>query len=144
MSGAALIQLADPETDNGLAQMLATLLRQNVTERPEKAKYLTSMRRNFLIIGNDMDLMVTLEFSLEGLTVHGGAHGMPHVIIIADSSTLLDLSRLTVLRGAVPVMWDEVGKQILAKMRSGKLSIKGALLYPVELSRLTHLMSVNS
>lgn len=139
-----LVRLADPDTGNGLAHMLASLLQQNVAERPQKAALLTSMRRTFTIIGSDIGLIVTLRFSRDGVTVHDGIEGAPHIIIIADSETLLDLTRLKVLYGAVPVMWDEVGRSVFDKMRSGTLVIKGALPYLKDFGRFAHLMSVNS
>jgi hypothetical protein len=139
-----LVGLADPETGNGLAHMLASLLQQNVAERPQKAALLTSMRRTFTIIGSDMGLIVTLRFSRDGVTVHDGIEGAPHIIIIADSETLLDLTRLKVLYGAVPVMWDEVGRSVFDKMRKGELVIKGALPYLKDFGRFAYLMSVNS
>lgn len=139
-----LVRLSDPETENGLALMLASLLQQNAVERPEKTPLLTSMKRTFSIIGRDLGLIVTLAFSKAGVVVHDGVVGAPHIIIIADSETLLDLTRLRVLHGAVPVMWDEVGRSVFDKMRSGELVVKGAVPYLRDVGRFALLMSVNS
>ena len=139
------IRLADPDTENGLAQMLATLLQQNVEERPSKKALLTSMkRRTFTIIGSDMGLIVSLVFSRRGLVIHDGVVGVPHVVIITDSETLLDLARLRILFGRAPVVWDGIGRSMLDKLRSGDLVIKGALLYLRDFGRFGQLMSVNS
>ena len=70
--------------------------------------------------------------------------GAPDIVVIADSETLLDLTRLRILPGGVPVVWDDVGRSVLRKIRSGRLVVKGALPHLMDFGRFARLMSVNS
>ncbi|MBI5528244.1 MAG: SCP2 sterol-binding domain-containing protein [Deltaproteobacteria bacterium] len=136
------ITFAQEAEEIGLASMLADLIRQNVAQKPHKRADFDKLNAVVSIEARDAEVTITLEFRKGSLRVHGGVHGTPDISIATDSETVLQLSLASIVCG-LPNFFDEGGRAMLRKMRTGDLKISGMLWNPVQLVRMTRLMSVN-
>jgi hypothetical protein len=136
------ITFAEGAEEIGLATMLADLIRQNVAQKPHKRADFDKLCVVVAIEARDAEVTITLDFKKGALRVYGGVHGTPDISIATDSETVLQLSLANIVCG-LPNFFDEGGRKMLKKMRTGDLKIKGMLFHPVQLVRMTRLMSVN-
>jgi hypothetical protein len=148
------IELAPGAEENGLATMLADLVRQNLEAKPHKNGDFRALHGNVAIVADDADVALTLRFDGERLTIHDGIVGIPDVTIRGPSDVILALSNMpltTPLALPIPPLWDrtgdksakEVTKTVMAAMRTGKFHIYGMAFHMPLLMRLTRVMSVN-
>ena len=79
------IALAPGAEENGLASMLAELVRQNLDAKPHKLKDFYALRGSYAIVADDADVALTLRFAFGHLTVHDGIVSVPDVTIRATS-----------------------------------------------------------
>src|SRR5689334_8148451 len=86
------VVFAPGASENGLAVMLADLLRQNVEAKPQKARDFKSLSASVALVAEDAGVALTLVFKSGGLTVHDGIHDVPDVTIRGSSDALLGLS----------------------------------------------------
>jgi len=141
-SAAFPISLAPGTEEAGLAIMLADLIRFNLMQDPRKWNDFNKLNRLIVIEARDAAVTVTLEFTRGALIVHGGLFGSPRIRISADSKTVLELARLSIVHG-IPNLFDPIGRDLLKKTLSGSVRISGALGNLISLIRVTRLMSVN-
>ena len=141
-SAAFPISLAPGTEEAGLAIMLADLIRFNLLQDPRKWNDFNKLNRLIVIEARDAAVTVTLEFTRGALIVHGGLFDSPRIRISADSKTVLELARLSIVRG-LPNLFDSIGRDLLKKTLSGAVRITGALGNLIALVRVTRLMSVN-
>ncbi len=134
------VQLAAGAEETPLAVMLAELLKQNLEEKPERAKDFNALGISVGIEATDADAQITLQFQNGRLTVHSGFVN-PGLVISTDSVTLLGLSNMNIKFG-MPWYFDETGLEVVKKLLKRELKIKGLLLHPLALTRLTKVMSV--
>ena len=144
------IELAPRAEDNGLASMLADLVRQNLEAKPHKQGDFRALAGSIAIVADDADVALTLRFDHGRLTIHDGIVGIPDVTIRGGSDTIMALSNmplLTKLGLPLPHPRDKEGvavaRSILAAMRSGTFHIYGMLFHLPMMMRLTRVMSVN-
>jgi len=147
------ITLAPGAEDNGLATMLAELVRQNIEAKPHKKVDFDGLCTRggvVAIVAVDAEVALTMRFGRAGLVVHDGIVGIPDATVRGTSDVIINLSNLpitTPLALPIPGFRDEAGKAasraVNEAMRSGDLEVHGALLAMPLLLRLTRLMSVN-
>lgn len=144
------IELAPGAEDNGLAMMLADLVRQNLDAKPHKKGDFDALSGTVSIVADDAEVALTLRFTGGRLTIHDGIVGIPDVTIRGNSDTILALSNmpLTARLGLpLPDPRDKEAVKILqsvmAAMRAGSFHIYGAAFHLPLLMRLTRVMSVN-
>jgi hypothetical protein len=144
------IELAPGAEDNGLANMLAELVRQNLEDKPHKVADFDALEGNVAIVADDADVCLTLRFARGRLQIHDGIVGIPDVAIRGTSDTILALSNMPLTRPfGLPIpdprKKDEVAvsRSVMAAMRTGQFKMHGALLHPGLVVRLTRVMSVN-
>jgi hypothetical protein len=144
------IELAPGAEDNGLASMLADLVRQNLEAKPHKVPDFEALEGTVAIVAEDADVCLTLHFQLGKLTIYDGIVGIPDVAIRATSDVIMAMSNmpLTRLLGLpIPDPRDKdqvaVSRSVMAAMGSGELKMHGALLHPGLVMRLTRVMSIN-
>ncbi len=123
-----------------LAVMLGDLLKKNLEDKPQRIKDFNALGISVGIDAVDAEAQITLEFKKGTLVVHGGLVN-PQLTIIADAATLLGLSSMTIKFG-LPWYFDETGMDTIKKLLKRELKIKGLLLHPFALTRLTKVMSV--
>ena len=137
----AEITLLKEASEIGLAVMLSDLIRQNLDQDPGKIKLFNSLDAKVLIEARDIQITVGLEFKQERLTVSEDFSVKPDLHIIAGSSTILDLCLLKIKFG-LPYFFDGAGSNVLKKLLTRELIIKGLLRHFSTLVKLTRLFSV--
>ena len=135
------IELGKGTEENGLANILFDLIRQNIERRPEKVNDLQRLNTTVGILANDIDVSVLLRFQNGQLIIDDKISEEPEIKITTDSETILDLSRIRIV-GGLPYYFDETGRGIIKKLLSGRLKIRGLFAHPIKLTRLTRIMSV--
>jgi hypothetical protein len=144
------IELAPGAQDNGLANMLADLVRQNLEAKPQKRGDFEALSGSVTIVADDAEVALTLRFDHGKLTIHDGIVGIPDVTIRGSSDTILALSNLpltTPLAVPLPDPRDKeavkIVRSVVDAMRSGQFHIYGMAFHLPLLMRLTRVMSVN-
>jgi hypothetical protein len=144
------IELAPGAEDNGLATMLADLVRQNLEAKPHKAADFEALAGTVSIVADDAEVALTLRFDGGRLTIHDGIVGIPDVTIRGTSETILALSNMpltTPLAIPVPDPRDKEAvktvKSVIDAMRSKQFHVYGMLFHLPLVMRLTRLMSIN-
>jgi hypothetical protein len=125
----------------GLPVMLADLIRQNIEKRPDKIKPFESLDAKVLIEIPDIQISAGLEFHRGRLTLSKDLSGKPDLHILADSTTILDLTLLKIKLG-LPYFFDKNGFKILKKILCGEIIIKGLFKNFSVLINLTKVMSI--
>jgi hypothetical protein len=144
------IELAPGAEDNGLASMLADLVRQNLEAKPHKRGDFRSLVGSFAIVADDAEVALTLRFDHGKLTIHDGIVGIPDVTIRGPADTIMALSNMPLTKRLGLPLPDprdkegiKVSQGILAEMRKGTFHIYGMFFHVPKLLRLTRVMSVN-
>jgi hypothetical protein len=133
------IELVGAAADNGLANMVAGLILQNLQEHPRKRRDFARLRGRIAIVAEDAGVAMTLVFSGNMLTLHDGILGVPDVAVRANGDDIVQMSLLPLTRiGALP---DPRGSATRAML--GRVHVYGALLHVPSVLRLTRLLSVN-
>jgi hypothetical protein len=141
---APVIELYPHADDQPFAAMMLTLIRQNLQDRPDKLADFERMRGRVALVAQDIDAAVTLRFSGGRLSVHGGIHGIPDLVIRGESVALVDLSRVPPHPRAhgFPDLTSEPGKAIVRALRERKLRFYGLFSHLALSARLSRIMSV--
>jgi hypothetical protein len=144
------IELAPGADDNGLAVMLADLVRQNIEAKPHKGEDFRSLRGSVAIVAEDADVALTMRFDGGKMTIHDGIVGIPDVTIRGSSDTILALSNMplsTPLALPLPDPRDreamKIVRGVVDAVRARKFHVYGAPFHLPLLLRLTRVMSVN-
>jgi hypothetical protein len=136
-----VIELGIGTEENGLANIFFELIRQNIERIPEKINDLQRLNATVGFYANDIDVSALLRFQNGQLIIDGKISEEPEIKIIADSETILNLSRIRIIAG-LPYYFDETGRDIINRLFAGRLKIKGLFAHPIKLTRLTRIMSV--
>lgn len=134
------IKLAPGAEEAALAGMLADMLRGNLENKPERVKDFNALNISIGIEATDAETQITLAFANGKLTVHKGLVN-PGIVITTDSTSLLELAGLNIKYG-MPWYFDEKGMAVVKKLLKREVKIKGLLVHPLALTRLTKVMSV--
>jgi hypothetical protein len=143
--------LAPGAEENGLATMLAELVRQNLDAKPHKKSDFEALGGDVSIVADDADVALTLRFERGGkLTIHDGIVGIPDVTIRGPSDAIMALSNMplaTRLGLPIPSPRDQEAvrsvRTVLGAMRAGKLHVYGMAFHLPLVMKLTRVMSVN-
>jgi hypothetical protein len=146
-----VIDLAPDAQENGLATMLAELVRQNLAAKPHKKGDFTTLAGRVAIVADDVDVALTLCFERGGrLTIHDGIFGIPDVTIRGPSEVIMALSNLPIAKGLglpIPDPRDREAVQtfgaVVGAVRQGKLHVYGMVFHPILVMRLTRVMSIH-
>jgi hypothetical protein len=145
------VTLAPGAEDNGLAAMLAELVRQNLDAKPHKKGDFDALGGSVSIVADDADVALTLRFERGGkLTIHDGIVGIPDVTIRGPADAIMALSNMplaTPLGLPIPSPRDAESvrsvRTVLGAMRHGRLHVYGAAFHLPLVMKLTRVMSVN-
>ncbi|NIQ38175.1 MAG: hypothetical protein GTN81_06265 [Proteobacteria bacterium] len=135
------IEMANGTEPEGLPEMLATLLRQNLEQRPYKLQDFNALD---IVVGlkvTDAEIAVTLVFQKGRLVIHNGLVMDSNLLITVDSEGIFDLNLLRIKFG-LPWYFDTQGRKILRSLLSGRLKIQGIWSHLASLIKLTRVMSV--
>jgi hypothetical protein len=144
------IDLAPGAHDNGLATMLAALVRDNLEAKPQKKRDFATLRGNVSIVADDADVALTLCFDRGTLTIHDGIVGVPDVTIRGPSEVIMALSSMplaTRLGLPIPDPRDREAvktvRAVASAVGTGKLHVYGMALHPLLVMKLTRVMSIH-
>jgi hypothetical protein len=145
------VQLAPDALENGLATMMADLVRQNLEAKPHKKADFAALAGSVAIVAVDVDVALTLSFERGGkLTIHDGVVGIPDVTIRGPSEAIMAMSNLplaTPLGLPIPNPRDRESVRAVATvmraMREGKLHAYGMPFHPFLVMKLTRVMSIH-
>ena len=145
------VQLAPNASENGLAKMLADLVRQNIEAKPHKKAAFDGLDGSIAIVAEDVEMALTLQFERGGkLTIHDGIVGIVDVTIRGASEAIMALSNLplaTRLGLPIPRPRDQEAVRSIVtvanSVREGRLHIHGLVFHLPLLMKLTRVMSVN-
>lgn len=141
--------MAEPEItvdkgaeENGLANMVADLLRANVETSDRKRAVFLRMKGSVGLIATDAEVKVTLVFDRGRCVVHDGILEGTGVTVTADSDSILELSNVRLV-GGLPYYFDEPGRAVVSKVFGRAIRIRGLVRHPVTLTQLGIVLSVN-
>jgi hypothetical protein len=145
------VELAPGAEENGLAIMLADLVRQNIEAKPQKLADFEALAGTVSIVADDADVFLTMQFGEGGkLRIFDGIEGIPDVTIRGPSDAILALSNMplaTRMGLPIPGRNDPEGAKVVRDMmtlvRQGKLHMYGMLFHLPLVLRLTRVMSIN-
>jgi hypothetical protein len=145
------IELAPGADENGLANMLAGLVRQNLEAKPQKMADFTALAVRVAIVAHDIDVALTMHFERGGkLTIYDGIEGIPQVTIRGPSEAILALSNMplaTRLGLPIPDPRDREAvktvRTVLGATVSGELHVYGMAFHAPMVMRLTRVMSIH-
>ncbi len=144
------VRLAPAAAENGLASMLANLVRQNLDAKPHKKEDFARLSGAVAIVADDADVALTLLFERGTLVIEDGIVGIPHVTIRGPSEVIMALSNLplaTPLGLPIPSRGDTEAARavatVLGAVRRGELHVYGMALHPGLVMKLTRVMSIH-
>ena len=143
------IELAPDARENGLATMLAELVRQNLEAKPHKKADFAALDGKAAIVAEDAEVALTLEFRRGGsLTIHDGIAGVPDVTIRGPSDVIMALSNMPLAtRLGLPLPRDREERSTLRLVASaigaGKFHVYGMPFHPGLVMKLTRVMSIH-
>jgi hypothetical protein len=132
------VRLVDPEP-NGLAEMLAGLIRGNLAREPTRSTLLED-RLTASISAPDAGVAATIRIANGRVDIHNGARASVRLRVSAASSDLLELSAAP-LRAGIPDPLTPEGRRVAAKVLRRKIRVHGLALHPRLVARLTRVLS---
>ena len=118
------IEIAPSAEDNGLANMLATMMQQNLADHPARAAVLEGLTGRLAIFAEDAEVAVTWVFANGHAVVHDGIVGIPDLTLRGGFEQIGDMSRMESL-GPVPDPRGPVNRAMWKAVREGKLRVHG-------------------
>ena len=145
------VELAPGAEENGLAIMLADLVRQNLEAKPHKVVDFVALGGRVSIVADDADVVLTLCFERGGkLRIYDGIVGVPDVTIRGPSDAILALSNMPLAtRFGLPIPSPrdpeavKTVRDLFGLVREGKLHMYGMLFHLPLVMKLTRVMSIN-
>ena len=135
-----IVRMAVPEP-NGLATMLADLLRANVLRHPHRTLLLRPA--SIGIRASDIGLSATIDLAPGKVKVSNGlAKGRLDVKVRSDGATLIELTTVPLFMG-LPNLFRSEGRAVAHKLSSGALKVDGLGRHPFVLMRLMKLLSAH-
>jgi len=136
------IVLHDDAAENGLASMIADLMRDNLADSPYKTKVFSKMKGIVTLEATDAEVRTTLSFDRGRCVINDGVPRMPDLWVVTDSESILELSLIRIV-GGLPYYFDETGLALVHKLLGRQVHIDGAARHPILLTQLTIALSVN-
>jgi len=128
--------------ENGLANMVADLIRANVETSPYKARVFSLLKGSVGLSATDAEVSLTLVFSGGSCVIRDGIAEGVDATVTTDSESIIEMSNVNLV-GGLPYLFDGVGRSIFKKAVGGSIRIRGLGRHPITLTRLAILLSVN-
>ena len=128
--------------ENGLANMVADLIRANVESSPYKARVFSRLSGSVGLSATDAEVSLTLVFSRGSCVVRDGMAADIGMSVTTDSESIIEMSNVNLI-GGLPSLFDGPGRAIVKKAVRGEIRIRGLARHPVTLTRLAIVLSVN-
>jgi hypothetical protein len=145
MDGPVVVNLGPGAEENGLAVMMADLVRQNLDANPHKKRDLLLLEGTVAIVAEDAEVALTLSFYRGRLTVHDGIDGIPDLTVRGDSDTILAMSNMPPMtpKGLRDPEARKLVRSVIAALTGRRLRLHGAWLHIPLLLRFSRVVSVN-
>ena len=137
-----LVEYTDGDDASAFAMMLGGLIEANVTARSDRRRDFDALRARVGVVVQDIEESVTLDFKGGSLRVSNGLKRDRRLTIRTDADTVMMLSNLAIGPFGLPVYYDSVGRQVVAKLLGGGLHIDGMLANLPTLNQVTRVFSV--
>jgi hypothetical protein len=124
---------------SGLASMIAGLIEQNLEREPSRRKLLHPVVVS--ISAPDAEVSVTIRLSPDRVEVSDGADPTSELAIVADSTSLLELTAAP-LRFGLPDVFRPAGRAVAGDVLARRIRIRGMFAHPRVLARVSSLLSV--
>jgi len=144
MTQAPAVELIGDANDNGLANMIGTLISQNLEDNKELSRDLARMDGRVALIAQDVGVSLTLHFSRGRLSIYDGIVGLPDITLRADSDEILSLSLVESTHFGLPDPRGEHLQKVAKAAWNGRLRLYGLVANLPLLARLNRLMAVDS
>ncbi len=122
--------------------MLGGLILANIQAHPGKLADFDALAARVGVAVTDIDESVTLDFRSGRLQVSNGLKRDRTITIRTDADTVMSLSNLSIGPLGMPIYVNSVGRDIVAKLVTGRLKIDGMLANIPTLNRVTRIFSV--
>jgi hypothetical protein len=139
----AAVELAPGAGDNGLANMMATMMAQNLADHPERETTFARLGGRVALVAEDAEVALTMRFSRGRATVYDGIVGIPDVTVRGTAEVLGSLSLMETNRLGLPDPRGEVNRQLARALRDGSLRIYGLPAGLPLLARLGAVLAVD-
>lgn len=134
----------DGDDANGVADIVAMLLGQNLASYPKRIGTARRINRPIAIYSSDTDTACTITFEADKAVVRNDVVGDPSVTVIATVDQILDVSQLQMKAGGLlPVgFFTKRGLSVLGSIAARELVVKGLLTHTLTALRVIALLSV--
>lgn len=138
------VELADPDNANGISNIVAVLLEQNVQNYEGRTQICRRMPRPVAIYNFDAECACTISFGKNGATIYNDIVGKPSVIVKATIDHITDVSQIKMLMsGLFPIgFFTKRGFRVLGQIAVHKLVVKGLILHPITSLQLIGILSI--
>ncbi len=139
------IELAPDAVGHPFAEMMATLLRQNLDDHPAKQIVACKLRGTIAIVVSDLDTGVSLVCDRGRITFHPGILGVPDATIRAPSELITKMSLVELTRGPlrIPDPRGSVARELREAEKRGEIRTYASPLATLTLLRLTEVLSIH-
>lgn len=140
------VSMYDQEDANGIANVVGTLLMQNLQTYPDRVHIARKMPRPVTVYSSDTESACTIVFGTDEAVIYNDVVGKPNVTVMATVDQILDVSQLKVVgAGLVPVgFFSKRGVNVLKEIALHRLVVKGLLSHTPSSLRTIALLSVAS
>jgi hypothetical protein len=136
------VELAPEAEKNAFASMMATLIRQNLDDHPERASAFKTAKGRVSIEVADLGIEVTFVFDRQRVVIYDGVRGIPDVRLRAPAELVMATSNMESGRFGLPDPRGEVNRKLASALREGELVLVGALRSPLLFASLGRLLAV--
>ena len=143
-AGTSLVEFVGSACDNGFANMVGTLISQNIEDHHELAQDLIRMRGRVALVAEDVGVSLTLQFANGQLFIHDGIVGLPDVTLRAGSDEILSLSLIESTPLGLPNVRGENLQKVAKALWQGRLRLYGLAANLPLVVRLSRLMAVEA
>lgn len=136
------IEIHKDALEIGFANLIASLLRENLQNNEEKRRVFEKLKGEVLIIAKDADVSILLSFQRGKLTIYNGDSKQANFVIKSNSEKIIGLSNIK-LFGGFPFLLNKIGIDIIKDILIKDIEIKGFmknLLFGINLLKI---ISVN-
>ncbi|MCX7958392.1 MAG: hypothetical protein N3B13_05030 [Deltaproteobacteria bacterium] len=136
------IEINKDAADIGLADLIASLIRDNCSNSLLKKRIFANLKGDVLITAKDADVSILLSFDKGRMSISDGKGKNSGLAIKADSENIIGLSNIRLLLG-YPFLLNREGVETIIRLITGDIEIKGIgknIIFGINLLRI---ISVN-
>lgn len=120
------INIKDDAKEIGLAELIASLIRENCLHNRKKARIFSRLLGMVKITATDADVSIILEFNKGNLTIKDGTNIPVPFEVIASSENIINLSNIRLFL-SYPILISREGIETIKAALNGKIAIKRIL-----------------